>query len=320
MKKHLIFQSLLILFLFTNMIFTFTAYAKANDDSILYQVFNLASERTQDVQFYIMESQFTNYSVNGERMSRDIYTVYLKHTPYKSEGNLNDVYTCLKFTVKLDNTAETTIPNLQGWTYTLSNSPDGMDDKGQMLGIEHSKFENLVDGYGNPFPPDKAYLIYNTFIDFHAIYSFCEKTNEGKGIQDLNRIGQKIVHASAFSEAPVNLGSHVAQGSMFKNGEITLAFKGLSVVDDVKCAIVFFDSGESSFKMTMNPATDMEIKTIGTSHYNGDIYIDLASNWIQRAVMEEVVVSETTLPFPPHKVNAVTERYTVLRNVSDVEF
>jgi hypothetical protein len=320
MKKYLLFHSILTLVLFFHIVFTNTVYAKANDDSILYQTFNLAGERTQDVQFYIMESRFTNYSINGERMSKDSYKVYLKYTPAKWGGNLSDEYTCLRFLVKLGNAAETAIPALEGWSYTLSDAPDGLDDKGQLLGIEHSKFENLVDENGTSFAPDKAYMIYNTFIDFHAICFFCERTDEGKGIQDLTRLGQKIVHAGAFSEAPVNLGSHIAQGSTFTNGEITLTFKGLSVVDNVPCAIVFFDSGESSFKMFMNPMPDMDIKTIGSSHYNGDIYIDLASNWIQKAVMEEIVVSETTLPFPPNKVNAVTERYTILRNVSEVRF
>jgi hypothetical protein len=88
----------------------------------------------------------------------------------------------------------------------------------------------------------------------------------------------------------------------------------------MKCAILSYDSGESSFQMTMNPAPDMEIHTVGGSHYKGDIYLDLYSHWIQKAIMDEIVVSETRLPFPPNKINTVTERHTILRNVGEKEY
>jgi hypothetical protein len=86
------------------------------------------------------------------------------------------------------------------------------------------------------------------------------------------------------------------------------------------CAIVGFDSGESSFKMTGKPMPNMEIRTVGSSHYKGDIYIDLLTNWVKKATMDELVVTETTLPMPPGKVNAVIERNIVIRNVSAKEF
>ena len=116
---------------------------------------------------------------------------------------------------------------------------------------------------------------------------FAESTTEGNGIQNLKKIGQKIVHAAAFSEPPVNLGSNVSEGSFFKNGEITLEFKGLSVVNDRQCALLEYDSGESSFKIIMEPMPNMEIQTVGSSHYQGDIYKDLATNWVQKITMNE---------------------------------
>ena len=36
--------------------------------------------------------------------------------------------------------------------------------------------------------------------------------------------------------------------------------------------------------------------------------------------MYEMVVAEVTLPVPPNKVNGVTERDIVIRNVSEAEF
>ena len=142
----------------------------------------------------------------------------------------------------------------------------------------------------------------------------------GKGIQDLTEIGQRVVHSSAFSEPPVNLGSHVAEGSFFKNGEVTIEFKGLGTVNGRQCALVGFDSGESSFKMIMNPMPNMEIQTVGRSRYTGDIYKNLETNWVQKVTMIEVVVSETTLPRPPNKINSIAERNIIIRNVTVKEF
>ena len=36
--------------------------------------------------------------------------------------------------------------------------------------------------------------------------------------------------------------------------------------------------------------------------------------------MYELVVSETTLPMPPNKINAVIEREILIRNVTEQEF
>jgi hypothetical protein len=113
----------------------------------------------------------------------------------------------------------------------------------------------------------------------------------------------------------VNLGSNISEGSFFKNGEITLAFKGLSVVNDEYCALLEYDSGESSYKMIMKPVPNLEIQTIGSSHYKGDIFKDLATNWVQKVTMTEVVVSETTLPMPPNKINSVNERNIIIEYI-----
>jgi len=53
----------------------------------------------------------------------------------------------------------------------------------------------------------------------------------------------------------------------------------------------------------------------GSSHYKGDIYLSLATQWVSRVDADETVVSETTLPMPPNKVNAIIERTILIRNV-----
>ena len=114
-------------------------------------------------------------------------------------------------------------------------------------------------------------------------------------VLEAERIGKKIVHESAFSEPTLQLSGNISEGSFFRNGEVTLEFKGLSIVDDVACAIVGFDSGDSSFKFHIKPTPDMEIKTVGASHYWGDLYIELESRWVRKYEMGELTVSKVTL-------------------------
>ena len=152
------------------------------------------------------------------------------------------------------------------------------------------------------------------------LFSFCNvfagPTPSGSGIQDLKTIGKKIVHSTAFSEPATNLGSHIAEGSFFRNGEITLTFKGLTLDNGHPCALIGYDSGSSVFKMIMQPMPNLEIVSVGSSHYWGDISKSLTNHWVQRATMVELVVSEAVLPMPPGKVNSVMERNIFIRNVS----
>ncbi|MBN2129400.1 MAG: hypothetical protein JW741_07880 [Sedimentisphaerales bacterium] len=296
--------------------------ANPAQDAVLQQTFDLSGERSVEVQFFEMESRLIVYALDGKRVGGDVFRLRLKGVPARLSGKQADEYTCVEFTVQTGDAAPVPIPALAGWTYLFGTTPEGIDEKGQVFGIDHAKFAKLVDAEGKVLPPDKSYHVYNAFIDFH---SFCDVFARpvpagGKGIQDLKRIGDKIVHAAAFSEPPVGLGSDAANGSAFKNGKITLELKGLSRVDGAACALVAYDSGESSFRMIAKPTPEMEIRSVGSSHYLGDLYIDLATRWVRRATMYEMVVAETTLPTAPHKVNAVIERDILIRNVGQDGF
>ena len=317
-KKMLVFVSLLVI---CNAASVLKAKSVVSNNAILKQTFDLGGKRSQQTQYYLMETKLITYALDGKRVGTNVFRLRLKCLPAKLADKDGDKYTCVKFTLQMEGEPEVEIPALRNWSYVFKTLPVGIDEKGQVFGIDHARFENLVDAGGKMLPPDKAYMAYNTFIDFHAFCNtFAERTEDGGGIQDLKSIGQKIVHAAAFTEPPVNLGSNIAKGSTFKNGEITLELKGLSMVAGAQCAIVGFDSGESSFKMTIKPMPNMEVRTIGSSHYKGDIYIDLATNWVKKVTMDELVVSETTLPMPPNKINSVIERNTIIRNVRAGEF
>jgi hypothetical protein len=294
------------------------APAASAREAVLQQTFDLAGERSVEVRFFEMESRLVVYALDGKRVGGDVFRLRLKGVPAALSGKQADEYTCVEFTVQSGDAAPVSLPALAGWTYLFGTTPEGIDEKGQVFGIDHGKFAKLVDAEGKVLPPDKSYHVYNAFIDFH---SFCDVFARpvpagGKGIQDLKRIGDKIVHAAAFSEPPVGLGNDVANGSVFKNGKITLELKGLSRVDDAACALVAYDSGESSFRMIARPTPEMEVRSVGSSHYLGDLYIDLATRWVRKATMYELVVAETTLPTAPHKVNAVIERDILIRNVT----
>lgn len=290
---------------------------KRVDDSILRRTFDLAGPRSRDPQLYEMETRVLTYAPDGKRVNTDVLKLRLKYTPAPEAGKEADRYTCLRFTVQFGTGPEVEVPAMAGWSYPFQPTATGIDEKGQVFGIEHAKFEKLVDANGQPLPVDKKYFVYNSFIDFHAFCNvFAEPAAGGKGIQDLKSIGDKIVHAAAFTEAPVNLGAGIKEGSTFKNGEVTLEFKGLSLVDGAACALMTYDSGESSFQMLMNPMPNMEVRSVGSSHYKGDVHIDLATRWVRKVTMDELVVAESTVPMLTNKVNAVIERTLVIRNVS----
>lgn len=291
------------------------AQSKSLGQPFLTQTFDLAGKRSQTPQYFSMETKVIKYALDGKRVDNTIYRLHLKCVPNQT----GDAYTCVRFTLQQRNGAAVNISALDNWTYTFNATE--IDEKGQLFGIEHAKFENLTASEGKLLPSEQTYAVYNSFIDFHSFCNvFAEPSVQGSGIQDLKRIGQKVVHSAAFSEPPVNLGSKILPGSSFKNGEITLTFEGLSMVNGKQCALVAYDSGESSFKMLMQPTPEMKIQTIGSSHYFGDIYKDLSTNWVQKATMIEFVVAEVALPMPPNKLNTVVERHITILNVSAGEF
>ena len=172
---------------------------------------------------------------------------------------------------------------------------------------------------GKAIPAGNAYHVYNAFIDFHSFFFFAERNKRGAGIQDLRSIGQKVTLASAGSTAATNVEGVTGDGSSFKNGEMTLELKGLGLIGGHSCAIVGFDSGNSSFLMIMKPAPTVEVRTVGSSHYHGDLFVDLETKWVEKATLTEMVISETTVPGVATKIPGAIERTIVLQNVTPAD-
>lgn len=290
--------------------------------------FNLAGDLKPEVRYYIQETQFIHFGFNGKRTGAETYTIKMRLVPAKLSGKGGDEYTVREVSVKQGSGATETIPALAGWSYVFKVSPTGRDAAGQVLGIPHDKFENLVTSGGTKITPAGSYPIYNSFIDFHTFNDvFARPTVGGGGIQDLKAIGQTIHHQSAFSEPPVNVGKGIKEGSVFRNGDIRLVFKGVSLVDEAACAVIGYDSGESTLKMIVPVSADKDIVTEGGSEYAGDIYIDLATRWVRKVTLDEHVFTETQLPAtgagsaaPGQKFQAYTVRHILTRMVGRDEY
>lgn len=283
--------------------------------------FDLAGGRAPEVHYFRMETQFVHLGFDGKRTGIETYILKLQCTPAALSGKGGDEYTCREFAVKYNDAPPVTIPALKDWTYVFSATATGMDEKGQVFGVPHAKFEGLADSRGNTLSLGIGYAVYNNFIDFHGFNDVLARpATGGRGVQDLKTIGQRIIHAAAFSEPPVNLGAGIKEGSVFRNGEVTLELKGVGLVDGAACAVVGYDSGESTLRMIMplGPGKDME--TVGGSEYKGDIYIDLKTRWVRKITMDEFLVTETRLPAPAPKVTGYTVRHLLMRMISQEEF
>ncbi len=182
-----------------------------------------------------------------------------------------------------------------------------------LFGVPDAKFQGLTDSNGEILEPIVAYQIKDVFVGFHSFTVFADPDKEGnKGIQDLKRIGDKIVHESAGVE------TFILEGSTFKNGEISLEFKGVSVVDGATSAILHVDSGDGSFIMAFSHE-GMEVKTVGGTHYWADVYLDLASKWVKKSEVTVVDITKTTTG-DQVLATSVVETTTIIKAVPEAEF
>jgi hypothetical protein len=265
-----------------------------------------------------MQTQFIHIGFDGKRTGMETYLLRLRCVPAALSGKSLDEYTCQEFGLQLNGNSIATIPALKLFSYQF-NMMSGIDGKGPVFGIPHERFEDLTDSMGNKLSPDIRYAVYNNFIDFHSLNDiFSRPMKFGKGIQELKHFGDKIVHATAFTEAPISLGTAIKSGSTFHNGEITLEFKGICTVDEVACAIVGYDSGESNFRMTFALGNELDAITKGGSEYKGDMYIDLETGWVRKVTLDEFVVTEAEKTNSPSKVYGYTVRHLLLRLVDEL--
>ena len=281
----------------------------------------LGKPRSVETRYYYMETALTHFEEDGSRTPGMVFKLWLEAQPGEGEGFEQSYrYVCRKFTLTRPGKKEVELPTLRGWTYSFSPSEPGIDDDGQVFGIPHAKFALMVDSRGNMVDSGTSYMVYNNFIDFHGLNDvFASRTPEIGGLQNLHKIGDRIVHGAANTVAPVGLGEAMKKGSVFRNGEVTLELKGLSTVDGLPCALLEYDSGDSSYLMFLMPMEGMEAKAEGSSHYFGDLFVELGSGWLRKSTLHEFIVSQVTSgKGQPNR--SVIERTLRLETKSKIDF
>jgi len=283
--------------------------------------FDLAGPLEPAVRRYIQVTEFVQLGFDGKRKDLQTYTIKMTVVPAALSDRGGDAYTVREVLWRSGDGEAESIPELAGWSYVYKERAGDLDADGQIFGIPHAKFRTLTTSRGKKLAGVGVYPIYNSFVDFHGFCDvFARPMAGGSGIQDLRRVGQSIRHAAAFSEPPVNLGEGIKAGSVFRNGDVRLVFKGIGVVDGAACAIVGYDSGESTLKMIMPMGPEADIVTEGGSQYIGDIYIDLATRWVRKVSLDEFVVTDTKLPASAAKLQGYTVRHLLMRLVEREEF
>ncbi len=292
-KFGLTFVSVIILAAITFMAVGFEA---ESGESILTQQYDLGKERSLGLQYYQMDVEIITRASDGSRANAETYSMRLMVKPGNLSAGKADRWTCAWFALKIGEGSEVTVPAMEGWSYDF-NRGVGIDEHGQVMGIPHAKFESLTDNKGKKLDAVVGYQVYNQFVQFHAyVDGFANPDLEGgKGIQDLKSIGDRIVFDEFPEDLPLAVGLIIKEGSIYKAGEETLEFKGLSVVDGKPCVLLGVDGGEGSYTMVIEVMPNVNAKTVGGTRYFGDIYVDLASMWLEKAEITVVYVTETSI-------------------------
>ena len=309
--------SLIILAAVTFMAVGFEA---EGEESILTQQYDLGKERSLELQYYHMDIEIIARASDGSRANVETYSMRLKGKPGNLSAGMADRWTCAWFELKIGEDPEVTVPAMAGWSYDFNRSV-GIDNHGQVLGIPHAKFESLTDDKGKKLDALVGYQVYNQFVQFHAyVDHFAAPTLEGgKSIQDLKRIGDRIVFGGFPEDLPLDVGLIIKEGSIYKGGEETLEFKGLSVVNGKPCTLLGVDGGEGSYTMVIEVMPNVNANTVGGTRYFGDIYVDLASMWLKKAEITVVDVTETNIGGQV-VANTTLESHYMIRALTEKEY
>lgn len=281
---------------------------------------DLSVARSDGTHYYHMQTEFAHIGFDGRRLGSETYVLRLRNVPAVSSGSPLDEYTCREFGIKTNDGPILTLPDLTQFTYHFDQM-SGVLREGPFFGIPQGPFASLRDSSGLALAPDIAYATYNNFVDFHALCDvFSRPAKFIKGIEQLKWIGDRVVHPGAFTDAPVSLDGVVRRGSTFRNGELALELKGVSLVDGLPCALVNYDSGESLLHMAFIQSGAGDIAMEGGSRYAGDIYVDLESGWVRKVTLAESVVTQTHSPEHPTKAPGYTARRILLRLIDRSAF
>src|ERR1035437_7063430 len=110
--KKLFYRNIVVTIFLSMLVVYLSAQQKPDSKKILQQEYDLVPQHTKDTQYYVMESKLLKYALDGTRQGLDVYRLYLRCIPANKTASEGDEYTCLKFTVQVNNSAEISIPSL----------------------------------------------------------------------------------------------------------------------------------------------------------------------------------------------------------------
>ena len=291
------------------------------DVDIFDQDYDLVGERSLKTHYYVVQSELATHSSKGILKSTDIYREYLQVEPGERSAGEADRFTCNKFLVKRGKAPEVSIPSLEGFSYEVDKDrldANGIDENGELYSVPEETFERLEDSSGAHLPFEVGYQVYSAFYYYHSYTDYAEPTLQGIGIQDLKRIGDKVIVEGSYAESPLP-GKLAKESAYWKNGEITLSFNGLSIVAGKTCAVLGLDSGVCHWSMPMTYMPIMNLKTVGVSNYQADIYLDLESKWVRKLEMVLFEKTRTTMWGIPVE-NSIPVTNLSIRAVNKEEF
>ena len=118
MRKK-IYKQVMILMLLVSPLCYLSAQQISNAGKLLIQEYNLVPQHSKDTQYYDMESILQKHALDGTLLGKDVYHLVLRCVPFANSSG-EDEYTCLKFTLQINNSAEISIPSLTNWKYYFS--------------------------------------------------------------------------------------------------------------------------------------------------------------------------------------------------------
>ncbi len=262
--------------------------------------FQLPGKRLAITQSYQLAVDITTQTPVVDRRKQTSYRLDLDCVPTKgSHANSPGQavkYTCRQFAIFKDGGKKVTIPSLKDWSYEFTYPSENIAPGGNVFGLPNARFAGLSDSDGGKLDSQLEFLVYNAFTDYHVLCNvYAQKMFSGAGIQSLSEIGDTVEHGTSNTHAPLGSIPGLSEGSEFVHGNVTLEFKGISRVGERPCALIGFDARGNEFKMVIEPAPNYSVISQGKSQHFGDLYLDLQTGWVIKAIMAETVVSWVNL-------------------------
>lgn len=169
---------------------------------LLGEDYDLGGQCSVETHYYQVQTEVATRSSKGVLKSTDIYRERLLCEPGDRSAEEADKFTCAQFSVQREDDPEVTLPSLQGFSCEVDRNlldKAGFDEQGQLYGIPEAQFEGLIDGTGAVLPFDLGYQVFSLFFYYHSNTDYAEPAQQGKGVQHLRRIGDKVVTGAAFA-------------------------------------------------------------------------------------------------------------------------